>query len=243
MTWANRFKLFFGLIAVVGVVAVLTVVFNQRQGQVMSDSASIEAAEYPVGSDYGGTVIERLADEGDQVRAGQELFTLQSPTLQADLAEGLVTPESVSYSVTDAGVLTLTASVDGILTDIETERGAFVQAGQVLATIDRAGSLFVSAEYVLTSGDYARIQPGASVDIVLPNQTRLTGTLESLDVTTADGQAATTATVRSPGLVDGGADGLIAPGTPVTATMALRDDGILAGAGDGLFHFLRTIGL
>jgi hypothetical protein len=40
MTWANRFKLLFGLVAVVGIVAVLTLVFNQRQAQVMSASAS-----------------------------------------------------------------------------------------------------------------------------------------------------------------------------------------------------------
>jgi len=243
MTWANRFKMFVGLIVVVGIVAVLTLVFNQRQAQVMSASASIQAAEYPVGSDYGGTVLDRLVDEGDQVSAGQALFTLQSPTLMADLAEGLVTADNVAYSVAEDGILTLTASVDGILTDISTERGSFVQAGQVLAVIDKTGSLFVSADFVLTAGDYARIEPGAAVDIVLPNQTRMAGTMETLDVQTADGQAQTTARVISPDLVDGGANGLIAPGTPVTATIALRDDGILAGASDGLFTFLRTIGL
>jgi len=243
MTWANRFKLFVGLVAVVGIVSVLTLVFNQRQAQVMSASASIQAAEYPVGSDYGGTVLDRLVDDGDHVRAGQALFTLQSPTLQADLAEGLVTVDSVAYSVADDGVLTLTASVDGTLTDITTERGSFVQAGQVLAVIDKTGSLFVSADFVLTSGDYARIEPGAAVDIVLPNQTRVAGTMDTLDVQTADGQAETTARVVSPDLVDGAANGLIAPGTPVTATIALRDDGLLAGASDGLFSFLRTIGL
>ncbi|MET0956142.1 MAG: HlyD family efflux transporter periplasmic adaptor subunit, partial [Cryobacterium sp.] len=129
------------------------------------------------------------------------------------------------------------------LTDITTERGSFVQAGQVLAVIDKTGSLFVSADFVLTSGDYARIEPGAAVDIVLPNQTRVAGTMETLDVQTADGQAETTAKVVSPDLVDGAANGLMAPGTPVTATIELRDDGLLAGASDGLFGFLRTIGL
>ncbi|TFC30260.1 biotin/lipoyl-binding protein [Cryobacterium sp. TMT2-18-3] len=243
MTWANRFKLFFGLIMVVGIVAVLTLIFNQRQAQVMSVSASIQAAEYPVGSDYGGTVLDRLVDDGDQVTAGQPLFTLHSPTLLADLAEGLVTADTVAYSVADDGVLTLTASVDGTVTDISTERASFVQAGQVLAVIDKTGSLFVSADYVLTSGDYARIEPGAAVDIVLPNQTRMAGTMEALDVQTTDGQAETTAKVLSPDLVDGASNGLIAPGTPVTATIALRDDGPLAGASDGLFNFLQTIGL
>lgn len=244
MTWINRFKLGFGLIAVLAVVGVFTLVFNQRQAQVMSASASIQASEYPVGSDYGGTVLERFVNEGERVKTGQALFTLQSPTLQADLAEGRVTADkNVAYTVTPDGVLTLIASVDGTLTDISTERGSFVQAGQILAVIDKAGSLFVSADFVLTAGDYARIEPGADVDIVLPNQTRVAGKMETLDVQTADGKAETTARVISDDLVDGAANGLVAPGTPVTATIALRDDGILAGVGDGMFNFLRKIGL
>jgi multidrug resistance efflux pump len=243
MTWVNRLKMLAGLIGVVGLVAVLTVLFNQRQAQVSSVSASIQAAQYPVGTDYGGIVIDRLVDEGDTVTAGQELFTVQSPTLQADLAEGLVSLENVAYSVAPDGVLTLTASIDGIVTGIKTERGSFVQAGQVLATIDRSGSLFVSAQFVLTSTDYARVEEGASVDILLPNQTKLAGSLDSVEVLTVDGQAETTARVTSSGLTDGQFNGLVAPGAPVSATLSLRDDGPLAGVSDGFFGFLRTIGL
>ena len=243
MTWANRFKLLVGLVAVVGIVAVLTLVFNQRQAQVMSASASIQAAEYPVGSDYGGTVLDRLVDDGDQVRAGQALFTLQSPTLQADLAEGLVTVDSVAYSVADDGVLTLTASVDGTLTDITTERGSFVQAGQVLANIDASGSLFVSAEYELSARDYARVEEGADVDILLPNQQVVSGTVTSIDVETSNGKAESTVLVESQGLVDGSYNGLVKRGTPVTATLLLRDDGVFAGVQDGMQDFMRKIGV
>ena len=243
MTWANRFKLFVGLVAVVGIVSVLTLVFNQRQAQVMSASASIQAAEYPVGSDYGGTVLDRLVDDGDHVRAGQALFTLQSPTLQADLAEGLVTVDSVAYSVADDGVLTLTASVDGTLTDITTERGSFVQAGQVLANIDASGSLFVSAEYELSARDYARVEEGADVDILLPNQQIVSGTVTSIDVETTNGKAESTVLVQSEGLVDGSYNGLVKRGTPVTATLLLRDDGVFAGVQDGMQDFMRKIGV
>jgi multidrug resistance efflux pump len=243
MTWINRLKLLTGLLGVVGLVALLTVVFNQRQAQVASMSASIQAAQYPVGTDYGGIVIDRLVDEGDSVTTGQELFTMQSPTLQADLAEGLVSLESVAYSVGADGVLTLTASVDGTVTGIKTERGSFVQAGQVLATVDRGGSLFVSAQFVLTSTDYARVEEGAAVDIVLPNQAKVAGNLESMEVSTVDGQAETTARITSVGLADGQFNGLVAPGAPVSATLSLRDDGPLAGVSDGVFGFLRSIGL
>lgn len=243
MTWRNRFRLLAGLAAVLVLVAGLTIVFNQRQAQVASTSASIEAERYPVGIDYGGTVIDRFVDAGTRVHAGQDLFSLQSSSLQADLAEGLIKPDTVAYSVSDGGLITLRASVDGTVSDISTERGSFVQAGQVLAMIDRAGSLFVSADYALTPRDYARVEDGATVDILLPNQRQVSGRIESIEVQTADGRAETTVRVASDQLVDGDNNGLVARGTPVTATIMLRDDGVLAGVGDGVSDFLRKIGL
>lgn len=243
MTWSSRFKLVFGLVGVFAIVAVLTLVFNQRQAQTASLSASIDAERYPVGVDYGGTVAERLVDEGNRVRAGDPLFVVQSPSLQADLAEGLVQSETVAYSVTDAGEITLTAAVDGAVGEITTERGSFVQAGQVLTTIDRAGSLYVSADYVLSPRDYSRIEDGASVEIVLPNQQMVTGRVDSIEVATDDGEAEATVRVVSDGLVDGAYNGLVRRGTPVSTSLSLRDDGPLAGVGEGLFDFLRSIGI
>ena len=243
MTWATRFKLFVGVLMVLVVVAGLTVVFNQRQSRVTSTSASIEAKRYPVGIDYGGTVTDAYVSEGDRVNAGDELFTLQSPSLQSDLAKGLFKPETVAYSVADDGIVTLTAAVAGTVTDISTEAGSFVQAGQVLATIDRAGSLFVSAEYILSARDYARIDDGATVDLLLPNQQVVTGTVGTISVETADGEAESTVLVTSDGLVDGAYNGLVKRGTPVTATLLLRDDGIFAGVHDGIVDFLAKIGV
>lgn len=243
MTWRSRLKLIFGLLSVFALVTVLTLVFTQRQSQVVSDSASIQAERFPVGIDYGGTVIERTVSDGDRVQEGDTLFVILSTTLQADLAEGLLKPETIAYSVTADGTITLTASVDGTVHDVATERGSFVQAGQVLATIDRAGSLFVAAEYELTSGDYARIEQGADVEIVLPDNQRIAGRASSITVTTNDGKATTTVTVSSDGLVDGGHHGLMARGTPVSAMLQLRNDGIFAGLSDNMFDFLRKIGV
>jgi len=243
MTWKNRFTLFFGLIGVVVMVAALTVVFNQRQAQVTSTSASIEADRYPVGTDYGGTLVERFVDDGDVVVAGDRLFTVQSPTLQADLAEGLVQPDTIAYTVTPAGIVTLTAAVGGTVSGISTERGSFVQAGQVLAIIDQVGSLFVAADYVLSSRDYARIEDGARVEIALPNQALVDGVVTSIEVTTTAGKAETSVRIDSDELEDGAFNDLVSRGTPVAARLSLRDDGPLAGVGDGLFDFLRRIGL
>ncbi|MET0933363.1 MAG: HlyD family secretion protein [Mycetocola sp.] len=243
MTWRSRIKLLVGLLGVLALVSVLTLVFTQRQTQVASNSASIQAEQFPVGIDYGGTVLERLVSDGDRVEAGDPLFIVLSTTLQADLAEGLLKPETIAYSVTADGAITLTASVAGTVHDVSTERGSFVQAGQVLATIDRAGSLYVAAEYELTSGDYARIDEGAAVEVFLPDNQRITGRATSVTVTTTEGKATTSVTVTSDQLVDGGHHGLMARGTPVGATLQLRDDGILAGVSDGLFDFLRKIGV
>lgn len=243
MTWVNRLKLYSGILVVLVVVAALTVVFNQRQAQATSASASIEAERYPVGIDYGGTVVTSFVKDGQRVTAGQKLFTLQSPSLQSDLAKGLVKPETVAYTVTVEGIITLTASVAGTITDTTTEAGSFVQAGQVLATIDRAGSLFVDAQFVLSARDYSRIADGASVQILLPNQTTVSGKVSTIDVQTVNGNAETSIHVASDRLVEGAYNNLVTPGTPVTARLALRDDGIFAGVSDGLFAFMMKIGL
>ncbi|WP_158270260.1 HlyD family efflux transporter periplasmic adaptor subunit [Mycetocola zhujimingii] len=243
MTWRSRLRLISGLVVVLGIVAVLTLVFTQRQSQVASDSASIEAERFPIGIDYGGTVVERLVDEGDLVAQGDPLFVVLSTSLQADLADGLLKPETIAYAVTADGTITLTAAVAGTVRDVTTERGSFVQAGQVLATVDRAGSLFVTAEYELTSRDYGRIENGAEVTLLLPDDQRIAGTVTSVQVSTSEGIAQTVVLVHSDELSDGGHNGLMARGTPVTATLQLRNDGVLAGVSDGLFDFFRKIGV
>jgi len=243
MTWASRFKLFSGMIVVLVIVAGLTVLFNQRQSQVTSTSASIEAKRFPVGIDYGGTVTAALVADGDRVQPGDELFTLQSPSLQSDLAKGLFKPETVAYTVDSEGIITLTASVAGTVSEVSTEAGSFVQAGQVLATIDGAGSLFVTAEFTLSARDYARIEDGAAVDVLLPNQRTVKGKVDMISVETSDGAALSTVLVSSDGLSDGAFNGLVKRGTPVSATLLLRDDGVLAGVQDGVSDFLRKIGV
>ncbi len=243
MTWASRIKLIAGIVGVLIVAAGLTLVFNQRQSQATSTSASLEAERYPVGIDYGGTVLTSLVKNGDRVTKGETLFTLQSPSLQADLAKGLLKPETITYTVTAGGIITLTAAVAGTVSAVNTQAGSFVQAGQVLAIIDRAGSLFVTAKFALTPREYSRVANGAAVRILLPNQTSIAGTVDSIDVQTVNGNAQTKVKVASTGFIDGAYNGLVKRGTPVTASLALRDDGILSGVRDGFFAFVQKIGL
>jgi len=89
MTWINRLRLFGGILGVLLIVAVLTLIFNQRQTKATSLDATVATDTYDVGAAYGGTVIEQFVKEGDVVDKGDELFTIQSVPLQQDIANGL----------------------------------------------------------------------------------------------------------------------------------------------------------
>lgn len=243
MTWANRIRLALGLLVVLLLVAVSTLIFNQRQTQATSTSATIGAESFPVGTDYGGLVTAQFVKAGESVAAGQRLFTVQSLRLQEDIASGLLKPGSAPYPVGDDGTATVVAAVSGTISSIDVQQGAYAQAGTVLAHIDRRGSLFVQADFTLTARDYARVFDGAQVDLLLPNQRMLTGRVERIEVQTVSGRAQSTILVSSSGLAEGTDDGLITPGTPVTATLHLRDDGPLAGPSDAFADLLRKIGL
>jgi hypothetical protein len=79
--------------------------------------------------------------------------------------------------------------------------------------------------------------------VLLPSQETLIGTVEGIDVDTVDGQALSTIRIESASLAEGPASGLFQPGTPVSVSIQLRDDGPLAGVSDALHDFLRKVGL
>jgi multidrug resistance efflux pump len=230
MTWANRFRLFLGFIVVVGIVVGATLVLSVRETEVASSSASVKAVSYSIGSDYAGTVVAEKVKAGDTVRKGEPLLTIQSASLAtAALTKGGV-PASEAYTVAPGGILTLTATEPGVVASMGAHVGGFVSAGSQLATIDRAGSLYVLAQFHIDPYDFSRIQKGARVDLVLPNQQQLTGTVSQINVTTTTaGAARVRVQVHSSALVLGKDNGLITPGTPVDATLRLRDDGPLGG--------------
>ncbi|CAM5357278.1 HlyD family efflux transporter periplasmic adaptor subunit [Leifsonia shinshuensis] len=243
MTWGNRLRLALGLLVVLVLVAAFTLIFNQRQTQATSTSATIDAESFPVGTDYGGLVTQQFVKSGARVAAGQRLFAVQSLRLQQDIASGLLNPRTAPYPVAADGTATVVAAVSGTISSIDIQQGAYAQAGTVLAHIDRRGSLFVRADFTLTAGDYSRVADGAPVDLLLPNQRVLTGRVQRIEVQTVSGRAQSTILVSGGGLVEGADDGLITPGTPVTATLHLREDGPLSGPSDAFAAFLRKIGL
>lgn len=244
MTWINRLRLFAGVIGVLLLVAVLTLIFNQRQTEAASLTATVDSDQYVVGAAYGGTVTKQFVKEGDVVKKGDKLFTIQSVALQQDLANGLKISNSDAYDVdTDKATLTYLATVEGQVSDLKAKLGNSLGSGQDFAKISVTNSQFVSAEYLLSPGDYGRITEGAQASILLPNNQSIAGTVTTIEVATDSGKARTDVRVDSPALKDAALGNLAKPGTPVVATLQLRDDGPLAGVSDVAFNFLRQIGL
>ena len=241
MTWTNRFKFSFGLIVVFAIVGAATLVFNQRQLRIDSETATIAASTVQVVTDYPGFITEVLVEKGDQVAVGDPLFTLDSLQLQRDAAEGVLS--NTREGASPDGVLTVFAAADGVVSDVLVEVGEYSQPGAALADVDETGTLFVEAEFKLSALDFGRIEDGAIVEYMLPNQQVITGSVSTLEVETVDGEAVATIHVDTAGLVWGDDKGLIQPGTPVEATLYLRDDGPLAGMSDRLKSFLHRVGL
>ncbi|MGI8456897.1 MAG: HlyD family efflux transporter periplasmic adaptor subunit [Propionibacteriaceae bacterium] len=245
MTWINRLRLFGGLLGITLLVAALTLLFNQRQSEATSLSAQVEADQYKVGATYSGTVTKAYVAEGDSVTKGQKLFTVQSVDLQQDISNGLSVDDTEAYNVDiKKATLTYKAVTAGVVTDLKAKIGASLSSGSDLATLTSSGSEYVVAQYLLTPNDYGRIEKGAPVKLLLPDNKTVAGQVDSVKVQTDAGQAATEVRVNSEAIrTDPSIAELSQPGTPVTATLTLRDDGPLAGASDLTFNFLRQIGL
>ena len=225
MTWRKRIGLALGLLAVVVLAAGLTMIVNNNSGKVAGKSASLMAEDYPVGTDYSGTVTEQYVKVGDQVAAGQPLFEVQSATLERDLAQGLVNKDNLTYEVKNDNTLVITATNAGQVQDIAYADGAFVPANSTIATVQEAGTMYVAADFLLSAKDYARIPAQAEMDIVLPNNQKVTATVSEIKVSTENGEARTIVKAYSDELSNG--TGLFAVGTPVEATLHLTNDGIV----------------
>ena len=207
----------------------------------MSVSAQIVADSYDVGADYSGVVVKRYVEPGDHVDANERLFVVESLQIARDVASGVLGADR--SDVTTSGELTVRASIAGTVRSIDVDEGGYVQSGTPVATIDRDAALGAEASFVLAPRDFGRIEEDASVDLLLPDQREIHGTVTDISVMTVDGDAHITATIASDGLIDGDANGLIRAGTPLVARLHLRDDGPLAGVSDAFADFVRKIGL
>ncbi len=168
MTWRKRIGLIVGLIFVLALSAGLTMYVNNNNGKITGMSASLMATDYPVGTDYSGTITKQYVKVGDAVKPGQPLFEIESPILARDLAQGLVTKDSLSHELKGNNTLVITATNSGQVDSVAFTAGAFVPANSTIATVQQVGTMYVSADFVLTAKDYARLPTNATMDVLLP---------------------------------------------------------------------------
>jgi len=229
MTWSNRFRLFGGLLTVVVIVAAATIHLNDSQARVASSSAQVTAEYYTVGTPYAGVVVEQLVEVDAPVAEGDPMFLVESANLRRDLAQEIVPPRTVAEDVDPDGYLIVRATGPGTVTALEGEVGTFVQESTEMAIVQREGSVYVEAEYVLTPQQYARIGARAQATVVLPDQQRITGDVTDLTVEEEDGQSRVIVVIRSPELVAAEAeDRLVSAGAPVETELELENDGVVS---------------
>ena len=245
MTWINRLKLWGGILGIAAVVFALTVLYNQRQSQVASFSAAVDAPASVVGSSYGGVVTDVFVKQGDLVKAGQKLFTLTSVQLQQDVGNGLRPGSTEAYDINAGkGTITYKAVSDGYVASISAQPGSFLAGGSAMAVVVADGQRTVTAQFELEPTDYGRVEQGAAARVVLPNNQTVDGKVAGVEVrTNPEGKAITFVTIESEALTDPKLVTLTRLDTPVTAIMELRDAGWLAGPAEAMLAFLTKIGL
>lgn len=241
MTWTSRIRLVVGVVVVAVLAALATYHLNETKGVAASDSAQILAKTYSVGTPYAGLVVDQTVDEGDTVKTGDPLFVIDSAALQYDVRNGFVKDATEATQIDADGRLVILATGDGIVTDVASERGTFVQTAAELATVQRAGTLFVQAEYTLSAAEYARVPDGAAVTVTLPNQREIPATVDRTAVQTVGGEAQALITITGDELVEGSQNGLVSVGTPVSAELHLENDGVVTRTADSVKTYLKGL--
>nr|WP_297429762.1 HlyD family efflux transporter periplasmic adaptor subunit [uncultured Actinotalea sp.] len=241
MTWFNRFKLLFGLVAVVAVAGVALVQLDSDRGRATSTTAQIAADSYTLGTPYSGTVIAQPAEVGQPVAEGDPVFVIDSPALELEIAEGLIDPEG-NANIDPEGNFLIRANTPGVLTETQVATGAFVQASSELATVQAEGSLQVEAAYDMTASQYGRLSDDAPVRLVLPDGRELTGSTEDVSVepTESGGSRVVLSVVSDELSALAREDRLITTGTPVTAVVELRNEGVVAQISDTLRGYFSS---
>ncbi len=244
MTWTNRLRLWLSVLLTLVLIFLLVILFNQRQHTIHSTSATIIAPRVKVASNYGGIVVKQYVTVGQHVSVGDTLFDVSSVSLQQDIANHVKVTSSDALAIDPAkGMVTYKATTSGVVTQVEAQEGSYLSATQSLATITGDTGRIVEAQFLLTPREYALVDKGAGVTLTLPDNSTVTGVVDSALVQTKDGQAIVTARITSQALDNRNLHLLATDGAPVRAVLRLRDEGILAGPTDAMRGFLHKVGL
>jgi multidrug efflux pump subunit AcrA (membrane-fusion protein) len=211
-----------GAALLTGVVGLGLVHAYERAHTLHATSAVIESDTAVVGTAFSGVIADVAVRPGDQVQAGDELFRLQSPTLQQARETVSFNEEGVGYTLTDDDTLVFEATNDGTVGVLPYGVGSFVPANTEITTITLTDSLRVRASLPMTAGSYARLSTDAPVQVALPGGEHVEA--EIYELAFEERAAGTTAVIRSR-VADGVQTAGLENGAPVTATLQLDAGG------------------
>lgn len=217
-----RIKFLAGMLAVVLVCAGLFMYLNYSMSKVDSIDARLQSDNYTVGVDYSGIIEKQFVDEGAYIKTKDPLFALRSPTLSDAIRNNDVAKSSLLYSLTDDGLVTISAAAPGQVQSIGYRRGAFVPANSQIATINIENKLYVEATYKLSSPDYSRLNTNSKLTIVFPDDKQVEGSVYDFKLSTVDKEVLTT--VRARFNQDAINKTAFSVGTPLTTTLHLDSD-------------------
>lgn len=211
------------LVLIVSVSGAGLVHANDRSHRLSSSQSTLRSDSYSVGTPFGGSVQQVSVTRGTKVSKGQELFRLQSATMQQALATSRFNAAGVGYRIIGEDVIAFEATNDGVVSDLLVADGSFVPANTVMAQIDLAETLIVEATFDLTARHYSKVSVGAVVTVGMPDGTAVD--TEVFDVQVISNSANTAQTViraRSQALQE---KNYFSTGAPVTADLKLKDEG------------------
>lgn len=151
-----------------------------------SDSGTLSAAStYTVQPLVKGTVLTADFEVGDEIQAGQVLYTLSASSAEASVESARLSLQQAQASYQEAlSAQALQADISGRLCELSVRVGDTVSAGQQLAVVRDDSQLLLEAAF--SAAEAAAFAPGQSAQVTL------NGTFETLagEVVSVSGAAA-----------------------------------------------------
>ncbi len=219
MKFTTRLKFLGGIIAVIVIAAGLFVYLDYSMSRLPSVEAQLQSDTYTVGVDYSGIIEKQYVDDGAHIKKDDPLFEIHSSTLAEAIRNNEVAKSSLLYTVNDDGNVLVSAAANGQVQTIKYREGAFVPANSEIAIVNIENGLYVSATYKLSSPDYARLNNKSKLEVTLPDNKTLEGTIYGVSLATVDKEVLTTVRAHiNQGDINKAA---FSVGTPVEATLYL----------------------
>ncbi|MCM6763297.1 HlyD family efflux transporter periplasmic adaptor subunit [Rathayibacter sp. ZW T2_19] len=209
-------------VVAVGIAAAGLVYANISSLTVRAASAQLVTEDYSLGTPFAGTIQDLTISRGDSVQKGDVLFSLQSAILESDMQTKDFTSADVGYTIEPGGLMVFTAALDGVVKQVDTEIGAFVEEDEILAVVAIADSIHLESEFSLGARDYSRIPVGGTVAVAMPDGTTVDAEIYDIEVEQyRNGRATTVVRARTDEITT---QDYNVVGAPVRAELRLQDD-------------------